>query len=445
MKSNKIALIYLLSVIFFSCSQDKIVELPLTIQNGFSPFHMSLVGMLPIPTDENHPHPWDNIFPRILKFPEVLTDMKYDYIVPNSYQFIYQNYLLGNISEDFYKARNYHMMWEIVDSLSLSRTPIRTELAFVYGKDAEGILKIAVDTNRNLNLNDDELVAVLEVTSLNNSTNQDSLINAHVIYVPFEIFVQNEIISVNTPILFIYDNRNNMLMYGISICATTHYKGEQMAVSSVGSSLYQYENQRGVLQLAFINDLKEGERVRQENIYRKDDYIEIKNKIYKIIGVNVEKHTLVLEKIDLPKRQFFTTQVGFKPHPFQGEEITTKSSISLESFKGKYVLLDFWAEWCGPCIAEFPHLKELYAKTDRKKFEIIGIAGSSSFDGIKRLIEQHEITWPQILSDDTNKITEMYGIQEYPTTFLIDTEGIIISKNLRGKELEDKILSLIKK
>ena len=107
-------------------------------------------------------------------------------------------------------------------------------------------------------------------------------------------------------------------------------------------------------------------------------------------------------------------------------------------------MLDFWADWCGPCIQEFPHLKELYSKTGRAKFEIIGIAGNSSSNGVKKLIDQHEITWPQLFSDNTNKIVETYGVNSYPTTLLLDTEGIIVAKNLRGKELEEKILSLIK-
>ena len=228
-------------------------------------------------------------------------------------------------------------------------------------------------------------------------------------------------------------------MYTLSPYATTHYKGEQIAVSQ--NKIYvSYENPR----LAFINNLKQGELIKEEDIYRKDEYIEIKDKIYKILGVNTKNFTLVLEKTDLSKAQLFSTQVGHKAHPFQGVEFTTKSIISLESLKGKHVLLDFWAAWCGPCIQEFPHLKELYSKTDKSKFEIIGIVGNTPSDALKKLIDQHEITWSQILSDETNKITEKYGINSYPTTLLIDTEGVIIAKDLRGKELEEKILSLIK-
>jgi thiol-disulfide isomerase/thioredoxin len=265
----------------------------------------------------------------------------------------------------------------------------------------------------------------------------DSIAQAHAINVSFEVFVHNKVVPVSVP-LFIYSfGGGNGFMNNFAQYGTTKYKGAKIAVSSSGFTDLSYND----ISVSLINDLKVGEKVKREDIYRKNDYIEIKNEIYKILGVNTNKNTLVLEKIGLPKSQLFTTQVGFKTYPFQGEEFTTKAAISLEDFKGKYVFLDFWAEWCAPCIAEFPHLKELYSKTDRAEFEIIGIAGQSTPNGIQRLIEQHELTWSQILSDD---IVKMYGITSFPTTILLDTDGLIIAKDLRGKQLEEKVLSLIK-
>ena len=204
MTSKKVVLIALLSAILVSCSQEKIVELPLTIQNDFSPFHMSLVVLDPITDAENDA--FKNAWLKVSKLPEGLTDIKYSNIISNMHQFIYQNYLSGNIPEDLFKARNYHKIWEIVDTLTLSKTPLQTQLAVVYGKDADRNIKIVVDANGNLDLSDDKFFTALDITSLSNSTNIDSLINAHVINVPFEIFIQDKILPVNVPLLITYNN-----------------------------------------------------------------------------------------------------------------------------------------------------------------------------------------------------------------------------------------------
>ena len=431
MNSKIITLIALLSVNLCSCVQDKIVELPLTIQNGYGPFNMGFAGMRTIMDNEGSP--WKNTYPKISKFPEGLTDMKYNYFETNIYQAFYQDYLLGNITKGFYEEIQKSANW-IPDTANLSRAPIKTKIAYAYGKDSEGTLKIAVDMNNNLDLSDDNLFTPLDMNSIDWSK-EDSIAQAHAINVSFEVFVHNKIVSVSVP-LFIYRG-GSAFMSNFAQYATTQYKGEKIAVSSSSFSNLSYNE----ISVSLINDLKVDEKVKREDIYRKNEYIEIKNEIYKILGVNTNKNKLVLEKNDLPKTQFYTTQIGFKPYPFQGEEFTTNAAISLESFKGKYVFLDFWAEWCGPCIAEFPHLKELHSKIDRTKFEIIGIAGQSTPNGIKRLIEQHEITWTQILSDD---IVKTYEITSFPTTILLDTEGFIVAKDLRGEELEEKILSLIK-
>ena len=81
--------------------------------------------------------------------------------------------------------------------------------------------------------------------------------------------------------------------------------------------------------------------------------------------------------------------------------------------------------------------------TDRADFEIVGIAEYSSAESIAMTIEKYGIQWPLILSDNDSRIGGVYGIQGYPTTFLLDREGAIIAKNLRGKALEEKVLNIL--
>ncbi|MDR1155017.1 MAG: TlpA family protein disulfide reductase [Bacteroidales bacterium] len=438
MKSKSAALSALLSaILLFSCSQGKNVELSLTMQSGYGPFHSGLGGMSPYSEDADNP--WKNTYLKISKLPEGLTDLQYGDIETNIYQTVYQAYLSGNITKDRYEELQKSWNW-IPDTLNLSKTPVKTKIAFACGKDPDGILKIAVDANNNLDLTDDKLFTPLEMMSVNEDANKDSIAMANAVQVSFEIFVHDKTVPVSAPLFVTYYNQFDMLMCNFAQYATTRFKGVQIAVSS-GFTNLAYKN----IQVAFMrNDLKNGEKVKGEDLYENNEYIEIENEIYRISGVNTGKNTLALEKAGLPKAQLYSTQAGYKSPPFRGEEFTTNSAISPEDLKGKYVLLDFWATWCGPCLQELPHLKELYAKTDRAKFEIVGIVGDSPSDALTKTIDRHAVTWPQILSDDANKITETYGISGYPTTFLIDTEGIIIAKNLRGNELEEKVLSLMK-
>ena len=428
---NKIffAVIAFLSVNLCSCVQDKIIEIPLTMEKGYGPFS-PMWWMFTNPFSERTADdPWLNTFPKISKFPEGLTDIEYDYVETNLYQSVYQDYLLGNITKEWYDELQKSWIW-IPDTLNYSKNPVRTKIAYAYGTDSEGVLQVTVDTNNNLDLSDDKLFPLLDSRFFFEHSNKDSLLQAYTFDASIETFVYNKIVPINIPLFVMYNSQFKMIMLNFCQYATTQYKGEPIAVFTGKSIDY-----KGI-GLVLINNLKNGEKVKEEDIYKENDYIEIKDEIYKILGMNTKKFSLVLEKVDLPKVQQSSPQEKL----FQAEEFTTKEIISLESFKGKYVLLEFWGVWCMPCIEELPHLKDLYSKTDRSKFEIIGIAVRSAPDRLKKAIELYDITWPQISSDE---ISKAYEVERYPTTFLIDPEGNIIAKDLRRKDLEEKVLSLI--
>lgn len=120
--------------------------------------------------------------------------------------------------------------------------------------------------------------------------------------------------------------------------------------------------------------------------------------------------------------------------------------ISLSDQKGKFVLVDFWASWCGPCRTEYPYLKSAYAKYKDKNFEIIGISIDDKKDLWLNAIKSNGFEWIQLsdLKGRDNAVAKAYGIAAIPQNFLIDPAGKIIAKNLRGKELEEKLAEVIR-
>ncbi len=142
-------------------------------------------------------------------------------------------------------------------------------------------------------------------------------------------------------------------------------------------------------------------------------------------------------------------QIGKEAPDFTQADINGKS-LSLKDFRGKYVLLEFWASWCSPCRDEHPYLKEAYSKYHEKGFNIIGISLNKSEEKSEWLdaIKQDELIWAQLCDfkywggEIVNKYN-LYG-RGIPSNFLIDPEGKLIARDLRGNSLEEKLNELIK-
>ena len=154
-------------------------------------------------------------------------------------------------------------------------------------------------------------------------------------------------------------------------------------------------------------------------------------------GKEFEEKLTIAENTEVGKDAMDFTQNDTLGHP-----------VSLSSFRGKYVLLDFWASWCGPCRAENPNVVKAYAKFHAKGFDVLSVSLDRTVDKEKWLKAIHDdrLAWTQVsdLGFWNNAVAREYGITSIPQNFLIDPQGKIVGKNLHGEDLEKKLSEIFR-
>jgi thiol-disulfide isomerase/thioredoxin len=138
--------------------------------------------------------------------------------------------------------------------------------------------------------------------------------------------------------------------------------------------------------------------------------------------------------------------VGAQFPDFNEKDVTGKP-LSIASYKGKVVLVDFWATWCGPCRAELPNVIATYKKYHDQGFEIIGVSLDQDQAKLTGFTKSMNMTWPQFFDGQgwQNKLAVKYGIESIPATYLLDGNGKIIGRDLRGDELTQAVAKALGK
>jgi peroxiredoxin len=120
--------------------------------------------------------------------------------------------------------------------------------------------------------------------------------------------------------------------------------------------------------------------------------------------------------------------------------------VALSSLRGKYIFLDFWASWCGPCRRENPNIVEAYAKFHSAKFDILGVSLDAEKEKWEKAIEKDKLSWQHVsdLKGWGNAAAKIYGIRAIPANLLLDKGGKILAHNLYGSDLEKKLKEVLK-
>ncbi len=155
--------------------------------------------------------------------------------------------------------------------------------------------------------------------------------------------------------------------------------------------------------------------------------------------------TLVFACFAQAQTNYGTTAVGNKFVDFAVKTFDgTNAKLSDYVGKGNYVLVDFWAYWCGPCLGEMPNLQKINADFGKKNFQLLSVSLDKNWDKTRKAVADNGMTWTQLMIEEFDVIKNSYGVKSIPHIILFGPDGTILERGLRGEGIRSALEKYMK-
>lgn len=349
-------------------------------------------------------------------------------------QHVHQKHLLGEFNDSMFQ-----FMAEEFPSLTFDDVVDREVACMMYiaYRHKESCIEFVLDANANLDFSDDDVHTTCapnrhldpEAQSKNIELDYkyEYVLNGEVFTDSLTVAVRADSAQVgpNVTLLGLF---NKTLGYGVF-----HFEGDTVYVRSgiANNELSKYASLYVVPNLSY-----------SQNSYMAD-YVELNGRTLQFTDVLNNPARIQLRELvegEKPK----SSKVGFYLPSFGGVNVINGDSVHTDDYLGKYLYIDVWGSWCAGCVIDLPNLVNTYAELDKSEIEVLGVAYDVP-QNLQGAIDKYGITYANILSSSSNGITSLLNIKSYPSTILINPEGKVIARGLRGENLLELIQEAIEK
>ncbi len=369
----------------------------------------------------------DEMYNQVKGVPNNWKNVKLAMILFDEPQYYYQQFIAKKIDSAAYalKATKFKS-----SSKHLIPTQIKCYAYIVAGLNESGEIEFILDSNNDNDFKDEELF----------NTNKDlaSRQKGYIKKIAVQFAANNGIANESVPIRISYNVSNENI-------SQLSYNFPSHAVSTLEKSGEVYDIRFSSMYSMSMNFLGAQFYVKRKNkadmAVEQEKFIRIGDEVYENIGIDIHAKELHLKKINNDNISY--PKVGFNAPAFSVKDIITNATLSLESYKGKYVLIDFWATWCPPCIESLLSIKTAsnLLSANNVVALAVNIASKDELKKVKSMITEKGFIGNQAYSDE---LTQTFKVGAIPANFLISPEGKIVGKDIDVTKLADVFKKLIK-